>query len=112
MKGRQHVGSPAGVLPLTSIVIGVVTLATYVWILAAEGDDSLADVVPFVALMGGSVGLAAANLVALGGRPALYLLPGLVLVCVGILGLFSIGLPLVVAGVLLLVNAVRGRWSR
>jgi hypothetical protein len=108
MKGRQRGGSRAGVLPLISIVIGVVTLAVYVGILAAEGDDSLADVAPFVALIGGSVGLAAANLVALGGRPVLYLLPGLVLGCVGFLGLFSIGLPLVVAGVLLLLTARRG----
>lgn len=96
-------------LPLIPIVVGVVTLAVYVSILAAEGDDSLAEVAPFAALMGGSVGLAAANLVALRGRPVLYLLPGLVLGCVGILGLSSIGLPLVVAGVLLLLTAHRGR---
>jgi hypothetical protein len=105
MRGRPHGGSSAGALPLISIVIGVVTLAVYVWILAAEGDDSLADVAPFVALIGGSVGLATANLVALGGRPVLYLLPGLVLGSVGFLGLFSIGLPLVVAGALLLLTA-------
>jgi hypothetical protein len=80
----------------------------YVGILAVEGDDSLADVAPFVALIGGSVGLAAANLVVLGGRPVLYALPGLVLGCVGFLGLFSIGLPLVVAGVLLLLAARGG----
>jgi hypothetical protein len=107
MKGRQHGGSPAGVLPMLPIAIGGVTLAVYISILVAEGDDSLAEVAPFVALMGGSVGLAAANLAALGGRPLLYLLPGLVLACVGILGLSSIGLPLVIAGVLLLLTAHR-----
>jgi hypothetical protein len=108
MTRREHRESSAGVLPLIAVAIGVVTLGGYLSILAAEGDDSVAEVAPFVALMGGGVGLAAANLVALGGRPVLYLLPGLVLGCVGFLGLFSIGLPLVVAGVLLLLTARRG----
>ena len=81
----------------------------YLALIGAEGDNELAQVLSIAAL------IAAAGLAAVAGsilsdphvRATLLWPAALVLTGIGILALFTIGLPLVVAGLLAGVAAVR-----
>ena len=76
--------------------------AVYLALIRSEGDDSLGEFLPFALLIGGA-GLAALAGSVLGDarlRSALLWPAAVVLVGIGLLAILSIGLPLLVAGVL------------
>lgn len=86
-------------------VLGLVTLVAYLALIAAEGDDDLLEVLPWAAAMG--TGLVMASLGVALARPSLVGLAGGLLVLVGMPAIFSVGLPLMVGGVLCLVASFR-----
>jgi hypothetical protein len=90
-------------------VLALVMGALYGAILVSEGDDELAAVLPFVVLIGGAgVAAVAGSLLRDAKLRASLLWPAaVVLTGVGVLAILSIGLPLLVAGVLSAVAAVR-----
>lgn len=81
-------------------------LGAYVTIMREQGDR---PVVWFVAASGVGIALAAYGAVRSNPRRITALVgSGLVLMALGVLGLLTIGLPLVLAGCLALVAAIRG----
>lgn len=100
-------------LVLTAAALLVLTIAAYVWIMAAEGERVGAAAVVLVILavaLAGAIGawrLRVPERRGLAGAGAAG-----VLLSMGFLALFSIGLPLFVAGVLMLVWLIRTRHGR
>jgi hypothetical protein len=107
-------GSVPSARAWTALVAGVITLGMdvlYVLILQSEGEGDLNRARPQLI----ATSLAASAAVALGGwlvreprlRLALLAAAAFTLLAWGFLGIFSIGLPVFVAGVLLLASASR-----
>jgi hypothetical protein len=88
-------------------VLGIVTLGVYVAIIVAEANDSFADVAPWAgAMLGASVGAIAGSwfLPRRLGR-LLLRVAAVVFLIVGVVAIFSIGVLLLVAGVLCLMTS-------
>lgn len=94
-------------LALIASLVGAIAGVGYLWLVAQQGDG---PVVWFLAGLVVSVLLAvygAATAVPL--RTAALMVSGAVLVVLGFLGIFSVGLPILVAGALALTAAARSR---
>lgn len=91
--------SIAGII---AAVIATAMTGVYVVIAASEGNNELAGVATFAGLMGiGALSAGIGSLLADGPvRIALLAVAALVVLPIGMLGIFSIGLPLLVAGLL------------
>ena len=83
--------------------------AVYLALIRSEGDDSLGEFLPFALLIGGAGLAAVAGSVRRDARlrSALLWPAAVVLIGIGLLAIFSIGLPLLVAGVLSGVGGAR-----
>jgi hypothetical protein len=97
-------------LPVAGIVggvIGLATLAAYLAIIVSEGDDSAGEVVPWAAAMALAGTAAVAGSLSTPRRHGQSLLRAAAVgfIVVGLLAIFSIGLPLLIAGVLCLVTS-------
>lgn len=86
----------------TAVVMAVV----YVAVIHSQGDSPTAWVIGALAIAAGLSGYAATPLAQLG--PGALAVAGFVLVVVGVLGIFSIGLPLLAAG----IAAIASSWRR
>lgn len=97
--------SIAGIVAAT---IATAMTGVYPVIAASEGDNEVAGVVTFAGLMGVAALAAAVGSFRPYGpvRVALLAVAALVLLPVGALGIFSIGLPLLVAGLLAAAAAI------
>jgi hypothetical protein len=87
---------------ITAAVIATAMTGVYVVIAASEGNNEFAGVATFAVLMGiGALSAGIGSLLADGPvRIGLLAVAALVLLPIGMLGIFSIGLPLLVAGLL------------
>lgn len=84
--------------------IGALVLVVYLVLITNEGDDSFWEVAPWVTAIGVATGSAAIGTAAprrLGGR--LMVLAGFMFVAIGTPAIFSVGSPLILAGLLCLV---------
>ncbi len=85
--------------------IGALVLVVYLVLITNEGDDSFWEVAPWVTGIGVATASAAIGTVAaprrLGRR--LMLIAGVMFVAIGVPAIFSVGSPLILAGVLCLV---------
>lgn len=94
---------------LVTAVIALAMDGVYVSLLMAEGDDDLGSVLPFVLLIG-AAGLAIGVGSSFGDprvRASLVGPGAVVLMGICVLAIFSIGPPLLVAGMLALTGALR-----
>ena len=98
------------VLALTAAVLALAVLVGYLAIMRQESDEPAAWFVAALVL-GPALAVYGARARSRHRRAAL-LLAGLVLTGVGLLAILSIGLPVVVAGVLCLVAAARSAQAR
>ena len=88
-------------------VIAAVMMAIYVWLMYQQGDQPVAW---FIAALGTAIALGAIATVSTTRRRRVTLtICGLILVALGLLGILTIGLPLLIAGTLALVGAVSTR---
>jgi hypothetical protein len=105
MTARQEVGWDR--LAVSAVVIAVIMSVLYVWLLGQQGDG------PAVWFLGGLVTstlfMAYGASRAAPSRGTALAIAGTALTLLGIAGLASIGLPVVVAGVLALIAAARNR---
>lgn len=104
--------SPRGIDPLAVVAcaICVVMAVVYVLVIRAQGDSSPAWWV-LAMLLGAAVlaGVAAPRRAP--RRTVLLVVAGCLLVPLGILGILSIGLPILVAGALAILAAARSRFD-
>ena len=105
MTGRHRAWAVA------AAVLGFATLAAYVAVIVGEGDNDLAPVVGFgAAIAAGSGGALFAALTTSATAAAWSLRLAIVLLgAIGVLGIFSIGVPLLVAATLATVGFSRMR---
>lgn len=92
-------------LALASAVLTIVMLGVYVGTMRAQEDQPVAWFVALLVI--GALGAGYAANRAAPGRGKALPVAGLLLVGAGILGILTIGLPILVAGVLCLVAAAR-----
>ena len=92
-KARMFGGVGAG--------IGLLVLVLYVILIMNEGDDTLREVAPWAVTMGAASAAAAVG--AATARHRLVFLGGVVFIVIGVPAIFSVGLPLIVAGLLCLL---------
>jgi hypothetical protein len=105
----SDVGGRPSIAGLVAAVIALVMLVVYLMLIAAEDEDDWGIVAVFAVLIGAS-GLAAGvgSVLAYGpARTGLLSGAAATLIVVGVLGIFSIGLPLLVAGWLAVGAAIR-----
>ena len=90
-------------------VLGIAALGVYLAIIVSEGNDSTAAVAPWAgAMAGASIGAIAGSLLLPRRLGRLFLrAAALVFLIVGLAAIFSIGLLLLIAGVLCLVTSER-----
>jgi drug/metabolite transporter (DMT)-like permease len=81
--------------------IGALTLVLYLALIVNEGDDGVLEVAPWALAMAVASAAAAAGAVA--ARRRLVALGGVVFLVTGLPAIFSVGLPLLVAGLLCLL---------
>lgn len=87
--------------------LGLVMIAVYLWLLGNEGDP---PVVWYLIALTAATLLAAYGAVRAAPRRRIALIvAGAVMVVLGLLGIFSIGSPILIAGVLALAAAARQR---
>ena len=100
--GFRHAG--ARLLALASAGIAALDLVFYIWLISDQGNSSLAEarIVGVITAIGMTVIAAAAGgLLATGSSaPSLLAFATGALISLGVLGIFSIGLPLLVAATL------------
>ncbi len=85
--------------------IGVLVLVVYVILIMNEDDDTVLEVAPWAVTM--ATASTAAAVGAATARRRLVFLAGVVFIVVGIPAVFSVGLPLIVAGVVCLAGSSR-----
>ena len=90
---------------VVAAAIALAMTALYLGIMRSEGDSPVAWFL--VALVGGALAAAYGADRRSPRRPTVLFLGGLVLSVIGLLGVFSIGLPILVAGVLTVTAGVR-----
>lgn len=73
------------------------TLALYILLLIGEGDDRLSEVAPVVVILLVAVHAAVLGVVLPGRRRVLAVVAGLILLVLGVLSIFSIGLLMIAA---------------
>ncbi len=81
--------------------LGALTLVAYAALILSEGNDSLAEVAPWALAMAAATGTAAWGSVT--ARRTLVRVGGVIFLVIGVPAIFSVGLPLLVAGVLCLL---------
>ncbi|HVL26544.1 MAG TPA: hypothetical protein VM390_00235 [Acidimicrobiales bacterium] len=93
-------GERPSIAAIAAAVVAAVMLVVYLVIAASEGDNPWAGVGLFAAILTvAAVSAAVGALLPYGARrTALLSVAALLLVGVGVLGIFTIGLPLLVAG--------------
>jgi hypothetical protein len=91
-------------LAAVATVLAAVTMVTYVWLIRQQGGHLATW---FLAALGVAIALGAFAAVRASGRRVALAICGLILVTLGLLALLSIGLPLLIAGVLALAGAAR-----
>jgi hypothetical protein len=92
-------------LAVSAVVIAVAMSALYVWLIGREGDRPVAW---FLGLLVGCTVLVAYGATrAAPRRRTVLAIAGVVLTMLGILGLASIGLPILAAGVLAVIAAIK-----
>lgn len=88
--------------------LGFLVLALYLVLILGEGDDSLLEVGPWALAMAAASAAAAVGVATSRHRPVF--LSGVVFMVIGVPAISSVGLPLVVAGLLcLLASSYRTR---
>jgi hypothetical protein len=103
---EPDVGRAARPWPLAfGAALAAGTFALYVTLLAAERNDTGPEVALFAAPFLVAIGLAAGGIASHGPRRRrLSVAAGVLLLILGVVGLFSIGMPLIVAGALCLLQ--------
>ena len=94
---------------LAGAVIAAAVTCLYLVLAAREGNNDLAIVATFAVLIGGSAAAAAVGSLIADGplRVALLATAATILLVVGVLGIFTIGMPLLLAGALTTGAAIR-----
>lgn len=95
---------------LAGSVLALAMLVVYLSVIRQEDDQPAAWAVAALVLGAGAAGYGAVRTAP--GRRAALLLAGLGLVVLGVLAILSIGLPILFAGALCLVAALRQRRAR
>ena len=85
--------------------VAVVMAVIYIWLIRQQGDEPLAWVLGVLLLGAVLAGYGARNTSP--HRRTALLSAGLVLTALGVLAMFSIGLPIIVAGILCFISAAR-----
>ena len=101
----DHVTGRARLLGGVGAAIGLLMLVVYLALIINEGDDSFLDVAPWAFAIVTASGAAATGAAAAPGRlgARLMLLAGLMFLVIGIPAIFSVGFPLILAGLLCLL---------
>jgi hypothetical protein len=94
-------------LALLAGLLGAITSVGYVWLIEQQGDQPVAWFLGGLVLGVVLAVYGAATTAAL--RTAALAISGTIMVVLGFLGIASIGLPILVAGLLILIAGVRSR---
>jgi hypothetical protein len=103
MGGRARLDAIA----VAASVLSVAMLLVYLWVIRQQGGQPV--VWAMAALAGGAAAAAYGAVVTAPHGRAVLVLAGLALLAVGVLAILTVGLPILMAGALCLVAAVRQR---